>query len=259
MNTIIENWAKDFADDLVYKYPRMWAEIDLPSYVLLDTDEVQDQKADWYKMWCVNYSISEASNYLNLKNTNGWDLCDISTTRDDVYWDYVINWAKLAKKEWIIKAYFQVDSLYEIKLSLFEKNPVHSWSNKIDRSTIINSPYVASWTGWPWHSFHIIGFDDSEEHLICKNSWWEKRYDQGKFYISYDKYNKLLFHTRLSIIETEDSLIALRKKIMEEITLESAKHFVERGYSNWERPSDNITRQELWATIERVLKNNWLK
>jgi hypothetical protein len=48
---------------------------------------------------------------------------------------------------------------------------------------------------------------------------------------------------------------------MNDIKIEWAKLFVAREwkYTNWERPQDNITREEMWAILERVLSNNWLK
>jgi hypothetical protein len=46
---------------------------------------------------------------------------------------------------------------------------------------------------------------------------------------------------------------------MEAIKLESAKAFVKRGHTNWERPQENITREEMWAVLERVLVANNLK
>lgn len=50
-----------------------------------------------------------------------------------------------------------------------------------------------------------------------------------------------------------------KKQLMEDIKLESAKAFVSRWYTNWERPQDNITREEMWAIFERVLIANNLK
>ena len=254
----INNWAKDKIDERHYNIKMWWGwESPLPKHLLLDTEWMQNQKADWYKMWCVYYSASEACNY-SIKDswdrTKGSTLCDESDTRNNEDWDYIINWPKLLKKNGLIAWYSQVSSLQEIKVSIYNKRPVCSWSKSIDWSTIKAEPFVAGWNFWSWHAFFIVWYDDLSEHLICQNSYGDAVYDEGYFYIKYEDLDKL-FNTRISLIEDENTIIAHKKRIMEDINIEDARIAFLNGYWNGENPTKPITREEAAAMIERATNN----
>jgi hypothetical protein len=51
----------------------------------------------------------------------------------------------------------------------------------------------------------------------------------------------------------------MNEKIRKEISLENAKKFFDRGYTNGLNPKQPTNRQEMWATLEVILRANDLK
>lgn len=205
------NWAKDIYDSRNYLYSDVCWNVDLPDYVLLDSWEFQNQAKDWYSMGCVFYSWSENDNYLNLKewfpSRSKWsDLCDIAKEKwlwSPTDWAYLINAPKLLKEKWLIDWYTQVTTHEEIKQSLANKKPVHTWSSQINRTETKKAPFIAVMTWWASHCFHIIGYDDSKKLYICKNSYWNTNYDKWLFYINYSDLDCLM-NTRISFINKNE-------------------------------------------------------
>ena len=254
------NSCLDSYDELIYNYDELaWGDVELPKSVILETWYHQNQRADWWNMWCTHYSRAEASNYLTWKRLQGSYLCETSQTLDKLKGDYTKNPIDRIRKDWIISWYAQVKTLLAIKHSLANKRPIATWSNKINWAETKLSWTAVIWT-WSWHRFHIIGYDDDKQVLICKNSYWPDYMIKGNFYIKYEDL-WCLHNTKLSLIENKTLIDNYKQKIMNDIKLESAKLFIAREwkYTNWERPQDNITREEMWAILERVLQNNTLK
>jgi hypothetical protein len=74
----------------------------------------------------------------------------------------------------------------------------------------------------------------------------------------------LLYPSKYSLFDKEDNTILLyKKKLMEDIKLESAKKAVENWFFSWERPQDKATREETASMVERMYeklkKDNNLK
>jgi len=265
------NWCYDEPDERDYEYSDVfetaWAEI--PPRYILDNVEYQNQWAqDITSHGCVYYSNWHASNEENFQEwsdvrIDNKDLVLVAIKKDmldPTYWTKTSNWPKLLKILWYISGYTKVNTINEIKHSLLNKRPVAVWSRSLLWASALKPPYVVKWPSWPAHAVVIIGYDDHYEGwcFIIKNSYWDKKYDWGKLYLKYSDL-WLLFPSKYSLIDEKDPILAYKKKIMEWITLESAKKFVERGYTNWKDPQKPISREELRATLERILEKNNLK
>lgn len=159
-----------------------------------------------------------------------------------------------AKDEWLIWWYYRVNTIEEINNALDKWFFIYTWSSNWDWDSVAKDKIYKLRTDSQivWHAWVI----PKKETLL--NSYWP---NNGYSTISEDLYNTTF--TKYAILPKEDYNLTLiyKNKIMNEIKLEMAKQFVAREwkYTNWERPNDPITRQEFWATMERVLKNNWLK
>ena len=275
--------ARDYIDERNYHYNELaWCRAGaIKDFVCLDDWEIQSQSEAGYPMWCVYFASSMHDNYCNFRDeiadrSTWWQLCDASETRDPDTWDYIINWPKLLKTQNMIEWYFQVETS-ELKEVLSKWMPIHCGSNTIDWSKTlwnINPPFSQNkniaviWSG-SGHAFHIIWYNDTWEKrmvwshevpadvYICKNSSWN--WDAGWFYIKQEDIDNALFWSKFVFTNKLSDIDKYKQQIREWITLDSAKAFYDRWYTNWERPDDPITRQEVWALLERILvKNNLL-
>lgn len=279
----ITDSAKDYIDERNYTYNEFaWCRAGaIKDFVCLDDWEIQSQNEAWYPMWCVYFASSMHDNYCNFRDSiadrsTWWQLCDASDTRNPNEWDYIINWPKLLKKLELIEWYFQV-WFGDLKEVLSKWMPVHVWSNTIDWSKTlwnINPPFSQNkniaviWSG-SGHAFHIIWYNDTWEKkmvwshevpadvYICKNSNWN--WDGWWFYIKQEDIENALYWSKFVFTNKLSDIDKYKQQIREWINIESAKDFYDRWYTNWERPNDPITRQEVWALLERILvKNNLL-
>jgi len=265
------DWCYDEPDERDYEYSDVfemaWAVI--PPRYILDNVKYQDQWLEKItRHGCVYYSTTHGSNEENYQEWNEIraDAKEIVLTAiekemlDPDVWTYVSNWPKLLKQLGYIKGWTKVNTINEIKHSLLHKRPVVVWGNKVVWWSARKAPYVLKKGSWFWHAVVIIGYDDHYEGwcFIIKNSYWIKWYDKWKLYLKYTDL-WLLYPSKYSLIDEEDPILNYKKKIMEWINLESAKKFYERGYTNWKDPQKPITREELWATLERILEKNNLK
>lgn len=268
---IVQNWAKDYVDERNYSYSEIrvgWTK--LKDFVVNDSWEFQNQYAEWYPMGCVYYSSSEHDNYLNKRDkidtrTKGSELCDISTTWSPIDWDYTINWAKLLKELSHIKWFFAVKTVDEALEILSNWNNIHVGSNSISYSKTKKAPYIAVLTGWPWHCFHIIGYNNTDSviaysnHIIPPKCFIIKDssngFDNWFFYIRIVDFYNALFPTKLFFTNDTTLIDNYKKKMLQAMNLDSAKLMFLLGLTNWERPVDKISREEALALNFRVMKS----
>lgn len=249
-------------DDLDYSYEEiLWADIKFPKRVLLTDNEIQNQAQGNDYNSCVFYSNSSNSNILNHYEWSdiyiSWKDLAIKAERkgylDRKAWAYLSTWPKLLKEEWYITGYFKVNTLEWYKTAIVNKQPVSLGSNQIDWSKAKKYPFIAEWPTGSWHAFEGVGYDDENEWIICQNSYTDKMYDKWRFYIKYEDWD-LLFPSKYVLIDTVDTILTYKEKIMSKINLKDAKKFVERGLTNWERPQEEVKREEVWAMFERLIE-----
>jgi hypothetical protein len=262
MDIEMVNWAIDSQDERNYNYWEMvWTIWDLPISKIIDDWVYQNQ---WlYKetaYFCVAYSHSHWS---NIENSIEWSWDRITWLAlgremvkkwllDTKVWAYIIDWAKTLKDLKFISWFAQISTIDEIKHSIFNNRPVTTGSNTINwKETVNNNNIAVRWNSY-WHAFLIIGYNDETKLLICKNSYWTEKFDKGRFYIKYEDFD-LLYNSKFSLIDQQDqSILNYKKKIMENLTLDSAKKAMELGIWNWENPNSPISREETSAMLYRL-------
>jgi len=246
---------RDYTCEMLFGYAE-----ELPSYVLLSNNEIQNQRyEDPYG--CVFYSSSDSSNTMNFFEKSwikitGHELCKIAIEKwvlDVNAWAYWEDWPKLLRELWYISYYGRCRSLEDIKLSLHNKRPVVTGSNTIDWNKSLQNNFTAIYGLNYGHFFTIMWYDDSKQRLICENSYWKDEWDNGYFYINYSDYS-LLYNSKFTMNDTLNPNV-----IRDAITIEDAKLFFDRWYTSWTNPTAPITRQECFALLERVMKANNLK
>ncbi len=205
--------------------------------------------------------------------TERQELCKLRIKESDFdinVWWYIVTWNNIVrnylKKKWVKLIQYRVSTKnndfkillnkwYRINiwLTIWETfledmqdngilNKVNFWKSKYGHSTTIKKI---------WNNYIIDNYD------------WKLKYNQveiSDLQALID--NWVIFEwAYLQIIDENNLKLKLKQKIMNDIKIESAKLFVAREwkYTNWENPQNNITREEVWAILERVLSNNWLK
>lgn len=263
----MENACYDIPDERDYSYDLiMGVEKEKPSKYIINDNDLQDQNKAGYPYWCVFFSQSQWENIMNYLEwsevRSKWkDLCDYAESNwmfDPKAWALIINWPKVWKTLWYLSWYFKISTIEELKHSIANNKVVQCGSNSIKWNTATKENwYIVSWWQSYWHSIIIIWYDDDKRLLTIKQSY--NKYDNWIQYLRYEDFN-LLYPSKFSLVDkTDEKILLYKQKIMNDIKIESAKLFVERGYTNWERPQDNITREEMWAIMERVLSKNNLK
>lgn len=88
-------------------------------------------------------------------------------------------------------------TLYDIKLCLADGNPIvfgmtlyeSFMSDSVTKTGIVPMPNLQTESALGGHAVKIVGFDDTKNMLIVKNSWGTKWGDKGYFYLPYEYVN----------------------------------------------------------------------
>lgn len=242
---------------------------------------------DWINNWAKTIWLKIVRKFIDLVNyiRNNLD------SEIDKRWTRIKNWAIWARKLWWIRWFSYINTLEEIKKSLTYWMSVNTWTDKLSWSWTRKNNYIATlWKGW-WHDMNICWYDDNlvlswidwrEEKwfFIIENSWWNKWWDNGYYYVPYRIAEKVFFNTKISIMvdidktkdytqnmldkltaEIKNKSIRTEKQILRDnIEFEWAKKFFDRWlYTNWKNPKQPIERQEFWLVMEKILEQNNLK
>lgn len=117
-------------------------------------------------------------------------------------WKYYRSWKKEPTKECYdvamenqVMEYLRVThSLDEIKLCLADGHPVafgmmlyeSFMSDDVTRHGYVPFPKLGRERGMGGHAVLAVGYDDSQKHLIVRNSWGDQWGDGGYFYLPYE-------------------------------------------------------------------------
>jgi hypothetical protein len=267
----IFNACYDIPDERDYQASEILWNNNIKDFVLNDDWEIQNQYTAWYPMGCVFFSTSMHDNWLNFRDnfnerSKWWYLCDYALSKwlwDENEWAYLSSWSIIAKDLWLIDWYMTCNSYKDMIKSLWEWFCIHTWSNKINWGELRKtSDFIAKEWVWEWHAFHCIGYNFTWEIKQVKNktipwgvfifkdssNWFDKWF----FYIKIEDVENILFRTK-HIFTNKILIDNYKKKIMENIKLESAKRAFENWIWNWLEPNKPITREEAASMIQRAL------
>lgn len=216
-------------DKLPIDYEVMsWAELELPKKYVLNDDYFQNQGlSEETKYMCTAFSTTSWVNEvkhkrLNPDRYNGTTLGRYMVSKnllDTKAGAYLKDAVKCAKDLGYINGWTLASGLESIKKALFNDKPIVVWSNTIDwKKTRLNKAVVVKWSSY-WHAFLIVGYDDNFEWwvIICENSYWDKAFDNWRFYIKYSDidvlyYSKFVLHIDDSNFKFLNELLAESKK-----------------------------------------------
>jgi hypothetical protein len=192
---VLLDWGiDDINQDTVYDVGAVsdWAGEELPSSFLLNLTSIQDQRKYKYKNWCTRAGWSHWVNETNWADTTNWNpLWTYAVEKlkaEPNFGSSMTSFLQQAKNSWIITGYANVnkDNLYLIKQRIYNRKPIYSGSNKIDRAKMLKdgakTAYISSGQG---HIFIFDWRDDTLWVLIARDSFWNLRWD-WRFYVKYE-------------------------------------------------------------------------
>lgn len=264
MNHKIVNWCQDIPDSRDLHYMEVFWVWELPPFIWFNFSPIYNQ---WNKndpdtaYWCTCYASAHCVNEENcyehdkcklVSPSKMWKLALTRWANIKKWWS--LQWAaNLAKDLWFISGYTLCRSLGEVKQALASNQTIQSWSNKINWKKTLENGNVAVEGDSYWHSFAIVGYDDSTKMLRCRNSYGDKTFDAGHFFIKYEDF-RLLFSCYAYADISNSIMIHLREELLGQ-----------RAFCLWiwnnERWSDQTTRLEaitmIWVAA-KLENTNWL-
>jgi hypothetical protein len=252
-------------DERDYPYSEVCGGWDIHEEHYINDNELQDQNAAGYPYGCVFFSDSQGSNIMNFLEgsevrSTGWELCDYAHKQglfDPNSGAAIASGPKVWKALGYLSGYAKISTIDEICHSIANGRPVQCGSNQIDWSAATaENGWTVSGKSAYWHSIILNGYSYKTKQFRIKQSY--DRWDSGHQFLNFSDFG-LLYPSKYSLIDSPDPIITYRQKLMDNISIDAAKDFFKRGYTNWERPKDPITREEAWALLERIIVGNNLK
>lgn len=277
-------------DDKAILFWDIAGDVLLAESVLLTDNQVLNQ---WATKWCVAVGTTDGvnnglatvglpawKNFVDLVNYIRDNLDDQIDNRGT----WIKNWPIWARKLWWIKWFSYITSIDDIKKALTYWLSVASGTNQLSWSETRKNNYVAVlWDGWG-HHMNICGYEENwvvvwadgreyKWYFIIENSWGDKWWHSGYYYVPFDIAEKTFFNTKISMVvdtlknseyakeilkkledEIEKKNITTEKEIiLQNIDIEEAKKMFEAGFWNWKRPRDPMSRQEVMTVFGRLL------
>lgn len=253
-------------------------EFELPRRFVLDNGVTTDQ---WRTNHCVGFGSTEGKNewanyykmdvpYLDPDKTVNY----IKENLDDqisIRGTWIYNWPKALKQMGEIYAYYSVKTLEQFKKAIYLGCTIQTGTNKLSWS-MTSRNWVAVMKSWGGHHMNVVWFDDDLTRadgywktytgfLIIENTWWEKWWDRGRYYLPYELMDKVLFNTRLAMIvnkeATEERAINLIKNIdekLEEIKEPSLQIAIKEWFISDRDLDKPITRREVGIIAGRLFR-----
>lgn len=273
------NWALLATDERDYVVWNIeWLNIDkLPNVksVINSYNQLEYSDIYWYCL-CTLYApiwMAADNSWYKFSWTEREQLCKLRTEESDFdpsAWWYLSIWNNVVRKylkdKWVDLIQYRISTKTDdFKTILNKWYRINIWLTiwetfieDMQDNGILNK--VSFWKATYWHSTTIKKIWNN---YIIDNYDWEFKFNKVEISdLQWLIDNWVIYEwAYLQIIDENNLKFKIKQKIMNDIKIESAKLFVAREwkYTNWERPQDNITREQMWAILERVLSNNWLK
>lgn len=201
----------------------------MPKKFIFEPRKFVNQNVDWYKMSCTAQATCEASNTIRKikadKTNNSWFTHWDYMVEQGLWWRqrwaYLIDAIKSAKDRWILDMYYRVRSIEQMKDVIYSYSTlIVTWSSKINRTRLKQTNYIVDKVdSWYWHAFYVLWFDDEKELIVCANSYWDKYWDKGKFYIPYNLFFDLVFNSCYSIVVNPEWTKLSREELFEKFSI----------------------------------------
>ncbi len=137
------------------------------------------------------------------------------------------------------------NNLSDVKSALARRQLIQTGSKSIDWKKTRENANIAVRGESYGHAFIVQWHDNKKKHLICRNSEWEEKYDNGLFYVKYDDFD--ILYSCYAYVDSDSKEII--EKEQEKRRLAEA---VKKWIWNWQRPNDLLTRFEASAIAIRI-------
>lgn len=255
-----ENAVIDIPDERDYPYEMLvggeYKNVEFPRDILI----VQNQWAQpLTKMACSRYGMAHIANGQNilLDKWQPYQWIDLWKSYLEINPQAETSGATLqsalkqAKDTKIISWYAVVKTIDEAKQAIDRGHFIYTGSSNGDWVSVRDKKIYALRTDSRivWHVWVIIGYDDTG--FIAINSYGQ---NNGYFSLPYNLFDTTF--TKYAIIPTQeiDTILLYKQRIMDGISIESAKTAFTNGFWNGERPKDTVTREEAAAMVERAFE-----
>jgi len=220
--------------------------------------KVRNQNANQDTLkWCSAYWLTGIYNWYQLRE---YDENWIEFEQEDPRWKWLAfqaerwypnSWASLQemmsffKKRGLIDGYVKSTTVQECRNAINNWCLIYTWSNKCNWSKTSKAKKFVYDPNGAAHCFFIEDFND--EWFIAVNSFWENRWDNGRFTIPFDDYGNI--YSTYAIIDHDDT-----GKLAELVFNAQYQKAIELWITNWTRPDDNVSRKEAAVMAYRVYK-----
>lgn len=262
-------WFNELAGDL---------ELELPSSILLTDWSILNQGATSH---CVAFGttngVNEGRNILGFSSDKKPNVL-VNYIKENLdpkiseRGTYIVNGPKGAKALGWIEGYSQVNTLEEIKKSIFLGMPIATGTNKLSwRRTKLGWQVAIKWVGGG-HFISLVWYDDNLTRadadgkaytgfLIAENTWGETWGDKGRYYIPYDIALEILFNTKKNLIVNKEKSRKYLETILDNLKKEQEKRNVKPAeVQKYEFYNDDffaLTTQNsknLFIVLQNILK-----
>jgi len=244
------NACIDIPRDSDYKFDEVFGSSDLPTFVLYNRTSIYNQGAIHTPSTayaCTCYWATHCVNEGNaLEAIEHWVTLEKEVNPTVIWWQALLRWADV-KKGWslqgaiklmmdlgCISGYTKCWNISEVKQALALGQQIFTGSSKIDWLETRKDNIVVKGDSF-WHAFKIDWYDDDQQWLILRNSYWTWVYDKGRFYLRYKDF-PILF----SCYAFADSA---SKEIREAQSVKRRALAKSLGYYNWEENDTLLSRQ----------------
>lgn len=206
---------------------------------------------------CSAYGLTWIYNWYQLRE---YDENGIEFEQEDPRWKWLAfqaergypnSWASLQdmmsffKKRGLIDWYVKCNTVQECKNAMNNGFLIYTWSNKCNWSKASKAKSFVYDPNWAAHCFFIENFKD--DAFVGVNSFWENRWDNGRFDIPFDQYWNI--YSTYAIIDHDDTW-----KLAELVFNAQYQKAIELGITNGSDPDGTLTRKQ-WAVMNyRVFK-----
>jgi len=195
------------------------------------------------------------------------ELNEINQLAIDEFWLTIPGWMYMSKAVDCVRTWWNRknpnNKLYSIRCDIWDKvftEALQKWHSLVvwyKTSTEYykdsQDDWIVIWEDFPINWWHLVRTNFNDKAIkIDDNYFWTKKYNtyiNNRIKILKDKW---IFFPSAYLFLYEKTMT---DKIRDNIDLENAKKFFDRGFTNWLKPRESITRQEFWASMELVIQS----